>query len=423
MSRHVITIIGTGMGPADLAAEAREAREATEAREALAQADVLVGGKRFLDAYATEKIIIGADVPAVLDAAEIAARSGKRVVVLASGDPLFFGIGAAFAERFGAENLRIFPAVSSLQEAAARLALPWNNVTPVSLHGREGMLAMLSLAHALLQGGPLCVLTDGTRTPAHIAAYMTERGRTRYTAAVLARLGMPDETVWRGTLAELLYGGPSQQECPAPNVLFLLPDTGGEPSSLCLGRGDDDFAHEKSLITKWPVRAAALAALRIEPAHTVWDLGAGSGAVAVEAASLAYRGHVVAVEKDAARVTHIAENRRRFGAANLDITHAAIHSALPALPAPHRVFIGGGLGASDEETTDTLQTVWTRLLPGGRIVISCVLLSSLEKAKKTLQSFDAPFTITQVQTSTAAPLGDDVHLRAANPVFLLSAQK
>lgn len=417
MKKHAITIIGSGTGDC-VDTDARVGTPAWTEHPALREAGVIIGGKRLLEKLAglpARKIPVGKDVAAVLAEAANLRENGERVVVLATGDPLFFGIGVSFAERFGPENLRIYPAVSSMQEGASRLALPWNAVTAVSLHGRN---AFLPLAHALIAGNPVCVLTDALHTPARIAAYMAERGRTGYTAAVFANLGAPEESVWHGTLEDM-----GKKEFPNPNIVFLLPNAGKEPPALFPGRDEADFAHEKALITKWPVRAAALAALRIEPRHTVWDLGSGSGAVAVEAAALAYRGLVVAVEKEAARIAHSMENRRRFGAANMEIEHGDMLSLLPGLPAPDRVFIGGGLGSSRETADAVIRNVWSVLPPAGRLVISCVLLSSLEHAKEALVACNATFEITQIQASFSAPLSNDLRLRAANPVFLLAAQK
>lgn len=407
--RRNIAVIGTGM----------DAAENLAAHPALAGADAVIGGARPLKAVAAlpaRKIPLGKDLAAVLDEAEALVSQGKTVTVLASGDPLFFGIGAALAERFGPGRLTIYPAVSSLQAAAARLALPWASVAAVSLHGRQ---SPLPLAHALIRGGPVCLLTDRVHSPAAAARFMLERGRTNYRAHVFARLGRAEESIWHGSPEAL-----SVADFPEPNVLFLLPDASlPAPVPLHAGQPESAYAHERSLITKWPVRAAALAALRIGPGHTVWDLGAGSGSVAVEASALAWRGHVLAVEKNAARVAHIEENRRRFGAANLDIAHAALPGCIPALPAPDRVFIGGGLGADRTGAGQIIRQAWERLKPEGRMVVSCVLLSNLDLARSVLAETARGPEVTMIQASSGAPLGEDVRLQAQNPVFLVAAQK
>lgn len=406
---HAIAIIGTGMDePTGL-----------EAHPGLAGAEAVIGGRRLLQAVAAHparKIPVGKNLAAVLEEAAVLLAQGRRVAVLASGDPLFFGIGAAFAQRFGAERLRVYPAVSSLQAAAARLALPWANVRAVSLHGRGNYLP---LAHAALGGGPFCLLTDATHTPAAASAFLRERGRTAYRVHVFTGLGGDAENIWQGDMAEAAV-----RIFDEPNVVFFLPDPAlPAPLPLCPGQPDDAYVRENELITKWPVRAAALASLRIEPGHEVWDLGAGSGSVAVEAASLAREGHVTAVEQNAARVAHIEENRRRFGAANLEIVHATLPESLDGLPEPDRVFIGGGLGGAEEKARDIVHGAWSRLRPGGRVTAACVLLSGLDMLRKEFAALGAPAEVAMVHAALAAPLGNDTHLVAQNPVFLLSAWK
>ncbi|MDL2209932.1 precorrin-6y C5,15-methyltransferase (decarboxylating) subunit CbiE, partial [Desulfovibrio sp. OttesenSCG-928-O18] len=391
-----IAVIGAGTGDAQTLA----------AHPALVGVDAVIGGARLLEAVAANparKIPVGKDVAATLDEAAVLLEQGKTVAVLASGDPLFFGIGTAVAARFGADRLCVYPAVSSLQTAAARLTLPWADVAAVSLHGRQNPLP---LAHALIRGGPVCLLTDRVNTPSVAAIFMLERGRTNYRTHVFARLGDKEESAWHGSLAAM-----AEKEFPDPNVVFLLPDTSlPAPLPLCPGQPESAYAHERALITKWPVRAAALAALRIEPGHTVWDLGSGSGSVAVEASALAWRGQIVAVEKNAARAAHIAENRRRFGAANLEIAHATLPGCLDTLPAPDRVFIGGGLGGDRTAAEQLIRQAWNRLKPGGRLVAACVLLCGPDLARDTLAQLGCEPETAMVQAASSTPLGGDAYL-------------
>lgn len=428
-SDYSIVLIGTGMDhkQPDLAAH-----------PGLAGADIVIGSKPVLEGIGpvpARKIPVRTPVADLLDEAAALLGEGKRLAVLTNGDPLFHSIGVSFLERFGAENCRVYPAISSLQLAAAELRVPWHGVVTVSAHGREGFLP---LAHAAMRGAPVCLLTDRINTPASAARFMLTRGLTGFTARVAARLGSEDVFLWRGGLAEA-----SDQVFPDPSVIFFLPDpTLPAPRPLCPGQPEEAFAREGALITKWPVRAAALAALRIEPRHVVWDLGAGSGSVAIEAAALAHCGHVVAVERDNARVRHIEENRRRFGAANLDILHAAMPGCLEegyavppesvtdgslqcgnALPGPDRIFLGGGLGGGAEKAARIIRLAWSRLLPGGRLAAACVLLEDLAHARAVMGELDKAVEVTLVQAATAAPLGSGEHLRGLNPVFLIAAQK
>lgn len=419
-----ITLVGTGM-------DSRDACLSTH--PALKDADIVIAGQDILDALGdipARTMAVKAPVTLLLDEAAALFAQGNRIVVMASGDPLFYSIGTSFAERFGPENLRILPGITSLQQAAARMGIPWGDVITVSAHGRQGLLP---LAHAVMEGGPVCLLTDGKNSPDIAARFLLDRGRTGYSVHVAANIGRENESLWSGYLAEA-----AKKTFDDPNVAFFLPDP-SLPSllPLCPGQPETAFASDGACITKWPVRAAALAALRIESRHVVWDLGSGSGSVAIEAASLARRGHVVAVEKEARRIRNIEENRRRFGAANLDILHAAMPECLretcpvpddsmlagAILPRPDRVFIGGGLGMNEEQARQIIRAAWERLLPGGRMVASCVLLENVALAQQEMALSGGHADVTLIQAGCASPLGSGTRLQGLNPVFLLAVQK
>ncbi|HEU6437262.1 MAG TPA: precorrin-6y C5,15-methyltransferase (decarboxylating) subunit CbiE [Nitratidesulfovibrio sp.] len=460
---HPVTVIGCGLRgdplPSGHAA-------------ALAQAQVLAGGARLLESFAGhpgQRIVIGAALNAALHEMDACRARGLQVAVLADGDPLFFGIGARLAQHFGPDALRVLPAASCLQQAAARLALPWQDARCVSLHGRNDYRPLASaLRDALRTGSPVCVLTDGRNTPGAIARFLIERGATGLRLHAFADMGSPDERhvtftmspAERGPrapaakqedlpelaeLAELAeldaLGGNctvllTPRAAPAPSPRAETPQgTGGYAALPVLGIPDDAFAVQARLITKWPVRAAGLAALRIASGHTVWDLGAGSGAVSVEAAALARDGQVVAVERDPARVALIEENRRRFGAPNLHVVHGALPDCLDELPDPDRVFIGGGLGGCDQVGDDPsgdghspqadplLDKVCRRLRPGGRLVVHCVLLGTLERVRAALARYGWPAEVACIQASEAVPLLGDLRLAAMNPVFIVATTR
>ncbi len=432
----------------------------------IADAQALAGGARLLEAFADhpgERIVIGAPLDPALAAIDACRARGLRVAVLADGDPLFFGIGARLARHFGPDALRVLPAASSLQEAAARLALPWQETRCVSLHGRDDFRPLTAALRAALRSGcPVCVLTDGRNTPGAIARFLLARGVRGLRLHAFADMGSASE---RHVVLDLPHGGQGSRDdaratadaaAPAQrdalngrnrlDELELLDELGGNCTVLlvprpapapsphaaggkgappALGIADADFAVQARLITKWPVRAAGLAALRIAPAHTVWDLGAGSGAVSVEAAALAHDGLVVAVERDAARIALIEENRRRFHAPNLHVVHADLPDCLGELPDPDRVFIGGGLGGDGHtpHADPLLDAVCRRLPPGGRLVIHCVLLGTLERVRAALARHGWPAEISCIQASEAVPLAGDLRLAALNPVFIVAAAK
>lgn len=394
-------------------------------QEMAAKADVICGGKALLEEFAAPEADSPAKDPALtarllpltLPLEPLLTRlsqlraTGKRVLVLADGDPLLFGIGATLARRLGPDSLLLLPAVSSLQQACARLALPWHRVVCLSLHGRDD-LAPLNAAAG--KDVPLCVLTDARMPPDVLARHLLDRGVDWFRTHIFERMGADDEIRSDLSLAEAA----GQTFGPACTML-LVPES--PPRRPCLGLETAQLATEKGLVSKKTVRAAALALLVIEPRHVVWDIGAGSGAVSLEAAVLAHEGRVVAVERSAGRAMSIQENRRRFGAAILDVRLGKAPECLASLPDPQRVFIGGGLSGEDGE--DILHHVCRRLPEGGRVVASCVLLDTLFLCRRFLERLGWPVEIVQLSTAVGRELGSDVHLAAQNPVFLLLASK
>jgi len=403
-----LTVLGLGTGDTAL----------SPVHESLLRdAEVLVGGRRQLAAFRghpARQVVIASPVTDALEAVARLREEGRRVVVLADGDPLFFGIGTRVARDFGPDAVRVVPSVSCLQAAAARLGMAWHDTVTVSMHGRDDWRP---LAAAVLGGHPVCVLTDGVNTPDRIARHLLDRGVDWFRAHVFEDMGTVEEQAHDLSLAAcaaLDFG-------PCCTVL-LVPQ--GEVRGPRTGMPDTFFAAEAGLLTKWPVRAVALAALRVNPADTVWDVGAGSGAMSVECAAVASRGSVWAVERDAARVVCVEENRRRMGAANIEVVHGDAPACLTSLPTPDRVFMGGGLGGiSADASCPVLHTVCERLAPGGRVVVACVLLGSLERALGVFRNLGWPAEVVCVQASVSSPLAGDMRLAAFNPVHLVSAAR
>lgn len=406
-----ITVLGL-----DCAAPRLEDALTPPARRLLDDADVICAPARLLDQVAEAPGRMLRRIPLTLPLEPLLERlthlrsAGAQVVVLSGGDPLFFGIGATMARQLGAEAVRIVPAPSSLQAACGRLALPWHRVVCLSLHGRED-LAPLNAAAG--KGAPVCVLTDTRMTPDLVARHLLDRGVDWFTAHIFERMGAPDESRQTLALAEAA-GARFGSAC----VLILEPT--GPARRPRLGIDDAELAVD-GCFTRRPVRACALSLLGIGPRHVVWDVGAGSGAVALEAAALAHEGRVIAVERDPGRAIAIQENRRRFGAATVEVCLGRAPGCLRDLPEPQRVFIGGGLSGPDGDAL--LATVCARLSPGGRLVASCVLLESFRRCREGLRQRGWPLEILHVQAAEARPLGADAHLAAQNPVFLVAARK
>lgn len=398
-----IEVIGLGMG---------ESLSRSE-MERLMAAGVLAGGARLLERFAHlpgERLVIGSPLEGFLDAVAKARDEGKRVAVLADGDPLFFGIGSRLVERFGARALCFSPGVTAVQAACARLGMPWDGLPVVSLHGRADTWPMLA---ALNASGRVAVYTDQTNSPDAVARLLLEHGLDDAVLHVAEDLGSPAERVTALAPAQAARG-----EFSALNI--VVAELARPPARRpVLGAPDEDYEKSGELITKWPVRAASLAALSLTGGLTLWDVGAGCGSVGIEACALLPTGRVFAVERDPERHRMVKENARRFGAWQLKAVKGEAPEAFLGLPDPDRVFLGGSLGSGPGALSEACR----RLKPGGRVVANTVLLGSCARALELFASLGWPARVAQIQAAQSSPLGGDVRLAACNPVFVITADK
>jgi len=283
-------------------------------------------------------------------------------------------------------------------------------VKTVSLHGRKDLWPLLrSLAGCSHVG----VLTDRVNHPAAIAVELWRREVHTFRMWVFENLWQEDERIG-------VYEFDRLEGLSFSALNFLILERTASPKTpLRLGLSDDLYEHDKGLITKQEIRAVGLALLGIEPQHTVWDLGAGCGSVAIEASFLAREGAVYAVERDPSRLQMIRENIRRTGAHLVETVEAEMPACLALLPDPDRIFIGGGLG----QGVETLSVALNRLRPGGRMVLHLVLLGSLSRVKRFLEEKGIPYAVAQIQVSRSRSLAGDERLEALNPVYVLSLTK
>lgn len=337
-----------------------DAEPTAAVNEILRNADVVAGGKRLLAKYGaivSEQVIIGAN--AVETVKQLIRRSERqRVVILASGDALFNGIGGTI-ERLGPPaDYQVIPACTAFQHLYARLGTAWDKARVFSIHGRETAVP----ARQILNSPEAVVYCDekcpAGRLAAELLAFHPESAERR--GIIGERLGMADERIISGTLREL-----SEKSCDGLSMLLLKP-------SVCypglpLGLPDAAYQHENNLITHPEVRAIVLSCLRLGPG-IMWDLGAGSGSVGIEAAGLVEHLNVYAVERKKSRFENIIENVRKAGINNHCLMHGDILSSAAALPDPDRVFIGGG----GKELPDILSLSLRRLRPGGIIAVAAV---------------------------------------------------
>jgi precorrin-6Y C5,15-methyltransferase (decarboxylating) len=328
-----VLVVGVGDdGPAGLAQSTRSRIEAAE---------VLVGGRRHHEMFPDhrgERLTIANDLGPLLEQIACEARS-RRVVVLASGDPCFYGIGPLLSKRLGADRVEIVPGVSAVALAFSRLGLGWHDATVVSAHGRPLDAAMRSACYA----SKLAVLTDDLNTPGVVARVLLDAGAEDARAYVFEHLGGPAERRASGPLSEI-----AGQTFASLNVL-VVPDLcwpGHEPP---FGRPEGCFAHSRGMITKPEVRAISLSKLALRPGDTLWDVGAGSGSLAVEAATLVPRLAVVAVERSEEQIGLLGQNLERHGVTSaVQVVQGEAPAALADLPPPDAVFLGGTGGHLDQ---------------------------------------------------------------------------
>jgi precorrin-6Y C5,15-methyltransferase (decarboxylating) len=340
------------------------------ARALLDTAEVVVGGRRHL-----EGLVVGAGQQVVtwpspmLDDLPRLVRSweGRRVVVLASGDPLVSGVGSTLVGLLGAERVRVHPAVSSVSLARARLGWSAEGSDAVTLVGRD----VDRLRRDLSPRARLVLLVSGAETPRTVSRVLVEEGYGGSVVTVLGDLGGADETRVEGPASEL---STSWDAGLTPRLYVLgvecRPAAGASVSPAVVpGLPDESFEHDGQL-TKRLVRAAALAHLAPRPGDVMWDLGAGAGSVGIEFARAHPRNEVHAVERDTARAERIGRNARRLGVPALRVVTASALSAVDTLPPPDAVFVGGGADA------EVVERAWTALRPGGRLVVHAVTVET-----------------------------------------------
>jgi precorrin-6Y C5,15-methyltransferase (decarboxylating) len=396
-----ISVIGLDGGPLS-----------AEAASLLDGATLVVGGARHLAVLGIETeraAVLKGDLSEALSRIE---KTGGPVVVLASGDPGFFGIARTLGERFGTENLHVLPAVSSVALAFARASLSWDDAVTVSAHGRDPRRAV----NVCRSHPKVAVLTSPEFGPAELARELGDTGRA---FLVAERLGEPDERVYRGGAGEV-----SGMEWRDPNVVLVLDEERkvgrrGSISARLESAGrwalpEDEFEHRSGMITKPDTRAVVLARLGPGPGDLVWDVGAGSGSVAVECARLGAA--AIAVEREGESCARIRKNASRHGA-YVQVVEGYAPDALHDLPEPDAVFVGGSGG--DFEEIVKLCAVRTRRV----VVLSLITLERVVPAGEILESCGLEVETTFLQASRVKGIGGLHRLAAETPVFVVSGRK
>lgn len=350
-----------------------------------------------------------------------AINAHRAVVVLATGDPLCHGIAAYLIDKLGAESIRVLPMPSTLQIATARFKKPWQDVTIASCHGEDAgewfvgatpTHGLYPLMRAIATNARVLAFGSPQNDPARLARALLMAGHDDdIRLSVASRLLLPDEAIW----VDLTLSDAATMTFLQPAVMLIERSVFSE--CCAFGREDSEYLQRNALITKQEVRVLSLSKLRLQASSIVWDIGAGSGSVGLEAARLASRGHVWAIEKNAEDAETIRTNAMRFRCGNFTLIEGKAPSSLESWPDPDAVFIGGSGG----ELATLIRLVLKRLKPNGRLVMNVVTLENLTTATAVLAACQAQWEVVQLQTSRSQPLLDLHRMVAQNPVWIVTA--
>jgi precorrin-6B C5,15-methyltransferase / cobalt-precorrin-6B C5,C15-methyltransferase len=369
------------------------------------ESELLIGGKRqlsFFPEFAGEKMAIEGGLSSLVERLQSETRN---IVILASGDPLFYGIGSYLSSKI---DLDIYPYLSSIQLAFARMKERWQDAYFTSVHGRS----IKGLAQRVDGKKTVAILTDTENSPNKIAQYLLSFGMTEYEAFVGENLGSDKERCRWFTLAEM-----KDEEFSPLNVVILKKK--GESPHWPIGIDDAEFFQrkpDKGLITKKEIRTLSISALRLMDDSTVWDIGTCTGSVAIEAAKIAREGQVFAIEKNEGDLENCKQNLAKFRV-DATLLHGKAPEGLDTFPDPDAVFIGGTAGGME----DILDICCSRLKACGRIVLNAVTIENLSEAMLAFKERGYETNITLAQISRSKPILNLTRFDALNPIYIIEA--
>ncbi len=453
-----IYVIGIGFRPLDNAAA-----------KALLGSEVVLANNRLFDVFKNyadyekvkDKILVHGSVYEMLDYIRDNYRE-KKIALLAAGDPMFFGIGRLAVERFGKDAVEVHPDLSSIQVAFSRICESSNDALLISLHGgpdptkrRELEYELSDLPSLLVKHNKIAILTDKMNNPSVIAEVIarrsirpTKQSKNAEIASPAARndiikmyvcekLGYPDEKITGGKPDDI-----ANREFEHPNVALIIRNSEHRaqntdiplsptpyPLPPVLGLRENEIQHTKGLITKDEVRAVTIHKLRLPERGVLWDIGAGSGAVSIEAARLCPGLKIFAIEKDEEQINNIVANISKFSITNIEIVKGEAPEALRDLPSPNKVFIGGSSGKlegiieiirrSHELTVMSYELKDSTLI----IVINATTIETLNEAVQSLERSGFKIDISEISVSRSKTIGGKRHMSALNPIFIVTGEK
>lgn len=379
-----------------------------EARQAIREADCLIGARRMLEAVReTGQTVCEAVAPEDILRCIRERQGTRRFAVVLSGDTGFFSGARRLLPLLKDCETRVLPGLSSMQALCARLETSYEDVVPVSLHGRDGDIVPDVARHRRV-----FALVGGPEGAAELCRALTAAGLGQVRVTVGERLGYPEERLTAGTAAELA------ERTFDPLSAVLIENEDARP--FVPGLPDDAFQRGEAVpMTKREIRCCALSHLALTAEAVCWDVGAGTGSVSIEMALLARKGRVYAVEKNENALALLAENRKKFHVSNLEIVPGRAPEACRELPVPTHVFIGGSTGSLRDIVALVLEKN-----PNARLVLTAVTLESVAEMEQLIKEFD--FTdadITCLNVSRARELGAYHLMTAQNPVYLFTLQR
>jgi precorrin-6B C5,15-methyltransferase / cobalt-precorrin-6B C5,C15-methyltransferase len=390
------------------------------ARKLVEEADLLLGEPHCLalvPGVGRSRVALGTSLEEAIR--HIHSAPKKKIVVLAGGDPLFYGVARYLCDKLGKDRFEVVPHVSTMQLAFARVKESWEEAFLTNLASHDVQRVLEQIRSAEKVG----LFTSEQHSPAVVARALLDQGIDYFTAYVCENLGAPDERVTREELAEIAV-----QEFAPLNVMILVrkphvPDRPSESIGRRLfGNPDEAFLQSKpkrGLLTPAELRSMALAELDLGPTSTVWDIGAGSGSVAIEAAQIAGGGTVYAIEMDPEDHQLIVENAKRFGVGNLMPVLGQAPEAWSELPDPDAVFVGG----SGRGISRLVDAAFQRLKSGGRLVAIMGSIDNLAETHRLLHGYSAAAKVWMVGIARGNYQLERIRFESLNPTFLVAIVK
>jgi precorrin-6Y C5,15-methyltransferase (decarboxylating) len=369
----------------------------------LEQATIIVGGERHLSMLSPddkrEKITWKSPFHASIT--EIISRRGEAICVLASGDPLCYGVGATILKHIPISEVTIIPTLSAFSLACSRLGWPLTEVESLSLCGRPADL----LQSYIYPGAKLLILSEGKNTPVIVAEILRKRGYGNSKITVLERMGNVEESIFTD-----IANNWTKTNIAALNTIAVecIGDMGIVPLSRFPGLPDNAFHHDGQL-TKREVRAVTLSSLAPLPGELLWDVGAGCGSISIEWLRSHVRCRAIAIEQNSTRLNYIADNAAALGTPNLQIIAGKSTEVIENLPTPNAIFIGGGV-----TEPEILEMCWKALLSGGRMVVNVVTLEGEQRLYQWYEKVGGNFTRIAIQR--AEPIGKFLGWKGMSPV-------